>query len=137
MKRRDVLKALAGLFAVPAIVKAEPPKVDTEPCCVCGKPVRPIMGVAEGWERNRCDICGGLFCSTHGTLVEGSRDAIDGREVIYVNRTPAGGKLFVACEACREYEDIDDNDEEESELSSSESRSRSGEPCGWPTDNYP
>ncbi len=114
MKRRDVLKALAGLFAVPAIVKAEPPKVDTEPCCVCGKPVRPIMGVAEGWERNRCDICGGLHCPKHGGLVEGSRDAIDGREVIYVNRTPAGGKLFVACEGCREYEDIDEEEEESS-----------------------
>ncbi len=105
MKRRDVLKALAGLFAAPAIVaKAEPPK---ETCVCCGREVAELLD-ARGLTLNRCQGCGGLFCvMEHGCYRY--------REEPTLNDVRFLGNL---CDACYDGPEQPDEDEEDSSSSS-------------------
>ncbi len=108
MKRRDVLKALAGLFAAPAIVaKAEPPK---ETCVCCGKGVTEIVDDDKN-VFNLCGECGGLFCPQHGALAGFIAPIQRHQKPIIV-----GYWAYGICDACMDAE-CEDDDEESSECS--------------------
>ncbi len=71
----------------------------SEACCMCGKLVCPRRAKM-GEVLNNCDVCGGYFCKAHGGLVHGSRDNINGQEVLVCGDV---GKWFFVCTGCRRY----------------------------------